>query len=1005
METEVGGFRGLDKYQDGFKWNVDTALEFFYQFIIPQDQSHSVIQRRIRAQLLRWVRSSKKWETNPTFKDNWDANTFNSINKQALDILFNTKLSDLNANRYYQIVEGKEPKEFKFTNDKIEALSKDGNTIEYEISYGKNFKANPKGLRVEDMEAYNQARNLLLNYDYQFELLKARFEQTKSEKVKKALQAKLKDLNKAKEDAEVLFENAKKDMFNDNITLRQVMNNDPIIEQFYSAVSLEPRTEAEKIALGILIETVEKTIDKDLYETKYKFITGNELTYEEFKKEVSDREAKYLKMLPLPLQVENKLTGVSTDEEELDINIKLESLLEKTMLNELAEEIKYPIEFSNEEIDSINDKEQFIEFIKSKDTQLVVSMLERAINNWSKVNIEPLVNAQAKFTIETKKLEERELDDIRDRPVKLSKDSIKEFIIYPFVNQSNRTNQNKIEVKLDEIETNKTKFKIPIVFPKAEVDFESAYARTIGATSRNVISSEVNIDTKRKNAPVKEGKIKINYVSRISNELAEVIPGISGDYQWKIIRDVLTNFYRAQKTTTEERLQNKVKKYITTDFIGKMEMIGDIITTVKKLQDDRLDKGDIINLSEYVPSSYFKKNGSFKFTRDELRDKVVKEFSEKQAQNFINKLTKFQKSMMAIIAFAEENEEIINLIDEENDDGKDLTTEEFEERMKNESAKLRDRQELLEEAEMEQRDEEGLMQGTEGETAGQQMMVDESFEDFDDLTTGKTFDLMKEEEFLDALQEMIKFQSDADILNNRLTLLRAELEQVEKTKAVNIQTDSFKKILNQWGELVGYDMTPLKNIIDNEIDEEKDDEGNFVNEQTKVKEKIKQERTKIESYWNETRQKDKFKEPTETVILALLGELDLENAIVDDLYDNVLFNNGKNGKVEMEMNNFEAQIDYAKNRILLKGEITWASKAESYVGYKIQRGRTKSFRMPIVVGTGLSDAQKKKVGGRRVAPTGRVQDFKLAGENTDPDRLEFLENIKSRTNVLMQAVR
>ena len=53
----------------------------------------------------------------------------------------------------------------------------------------------------------------------------------------------------------------------------------------------------------------------------------------------------------------------------------------------------------------------------------------------------------------------------------------------------------------------------------------------------------------------------------------------------------------------------------------------------------------------------------------------------------------------------------------------------------------------------------------------------------------------------------------------------------------------------------------------------------------------------------------------------------------------------------------------------------------------------------------LSDAQKKKVGGRRVAPTGRVQDFKLAGENTDPDRLEFLENIKSRTNVLMQAVR
>tara|TARA_Y100000592_G_scaffold101172_1_gene186361 strand:+ start:5735 stop:8746 length:3012 start_codon:yes stop_codon:yes gene_type:complete len=1003
METEVGSFRGVDNFEDGTKWNVDTALEFFYQFIIPQDQSKIGMQKSIRAGLIRWMRSKKKWDNNPTFKDAWDLDTFNSINKEAIDTLLDTKLRDLNNNRYYQQVEGEEqPKELKFSDRTIEIKDKDGNFKRLEVSYGRQFKANKKGLNVKDTDAYNIARNLLIEGKNELQALKLERDKVTGA-AKSAFTKKINDLTNSISETEAKFNEQLKTMYNDDVTLRQVIENSPEVEGFYSAVTLEPQTEQQKVALGILIENVEKTIDESLYNIKYSMITGKELSYNEFEKEVKAREATYLKLLAVPLIVQSRLTGIDEGKEELDINVQVDKLITigkddkgndiKPPLLELLQQIPYPITFSNEELDEITDQKGFVKFIKEKDIKTVVRLLDRALNMWQKKNLEPLINAQAKITVESTTLREAGKDDLSDRPVKMSRDTIEEFILDSFVNPDN------INVRLQEVETNKTKFKLPIEIKKKAVDFESGYARTVGGASRDIINSESVLDKEIN----KEGKVAINYTGNIPKDIVQKLPGISGDYQWKMIRDVLTNFYRAKTTSTQERLENKVKKYITSNLVGDMEMVAGIISNLKELQNERLEKEDIIDLSDFTTSSYLKDNGSFKFTVAELRKNLVEDFSLKKTDNFINKLTIFQKTMNKVVNFAMENEELIEALDEANDED-DLTEEEFREQAAQESTKLRVQQERLEEAEQEKREAEDAMQGTEGEAAGQQMMVDESLEDFDDLTTGKTFELMKEEEFLNGLQDLIKYDTMTSNLDNRLTLLRRELRIVNNTRDINISTDKFGTILNEWGEMVEYDMGNLQNLI-SQIDEEKDEEGNFVNDMTELKEDIKEERLLIEEHWNNKRQDSKFKKPERADMYRLLNALDLRKGLSEDLSKNKLFNDGRNGKVSIEIKDMEVQIDYAKSKLLLKGQVLWQSLAESYIGYKIERGKSKSFIMPKVTGFGLTQSQKTKIGGKRVTPSGRIQDIGLRGENTDPDRLEFVENIRSRMNVLIQAVR
>ena len=1016
METEVGSFRGIDRINEGYKWDKKTALDFFYQFIIPQDKSVAKVQRVIRRGLVKWVREKNQWANNKNYT--FDMSTFDSINKEALNVLLDTKLQDLNQNRYFAGTE--EPEEKAFADKTIERTKRNGEVENININYGRTFKENKRGLNIKDTEVYNQARNLIIESKNELQALKLERDAAEG-KAKTAYKSKITKTENAIAKNEKKYFDELKTMYNDDVTLRQVMNNDPLIQEFYSALSLEPETEEEKVALGLMIEVVEKTIDKELYERKYGLLTGKRLTYEEFKKHIAEVEAEYLNILAIPLVVTNKLTGVTRDEKGIEIPVDMDKLVEfkvqrrkydpkedktvadtnapsKTII-ELAEQLPYPIKMTSEDLGDISDKSEFIQFIKTMGKEEVISLVQRSVNLWAKKILEPLINAQADITITSTKTEERGKEDIEDRPVRMSRDTIEEFILQDFVNPDN------IEVNIKNTEITKTKFKLPINIKRKQVDFESAYARTVGGSSRNIISSELPVG-KTIN---KEGTVIINYQGEITGDILEKLPGIGGDYQWKIIRDTLVNFYRASSTTIEERLQSKIKKTITSGLIGDIEMIAGLIKDIKTivLEIEEEDDEDDFKIKNFKPSVFLDNNNNFKYTLSDLRDRILTQ-SKQQSNNFINGLGKMQLSMNAILEYVEENEKLMQGLEEAMDELTEDELTEEERRIKEQlaSQQLRTTQARQEEQEEAEREKEDAMQSTEGFGALAEAMTDKTMEEFDDDITGKTFLMMRDEDLLGLIKDVKKYSNTIESLNIKISQLKQDLSVIQETKDVNITTDNFKKILDEWSELTGYTkMKDLKDKID-QIDEEKDEEGNFVNDMTDLKEEIKEERFNIETFWNETKQTDKFKTPTKADMYRLINALDLRTGLSEDLLASKLFNDGRNGQVFIESKNLEVQVEYVKKKLLLKGKVKWVSEKESYIGYKIQSGKIQSYRMPKVPTMDLRPDVKKKIGGKRVGPTGREQDIPdLVGENTDPDRLEFMNQIKSRMNVLIQAVR
>ena len=135
METEVGSFRGVDKVNQGYKWDKTSALDFFYQFIIPQDKSISKVQRRIRRGLVKWIRDKSEWSNNKNIS--FDTSTFDSINRDVINILLDTKLQDLNQNRYFAGTE--EPEEKAFADKTIERVKSNGEVENIPINYGRTF--------------------------------------------------------------------------------------------------------------------------------------------------------------------------------------------------------------------------------------------------------------------------------------------------------------------------------------------------------------------------------------------------------------------------------------------------------------------------------------------------------------------------------------------------------------------------------------------------------------------------------------------------------------------------------------------------------------------------------------------------------------------------------------------------------------------------------------------------------------------------------------------------
>ena len=126
METEVGRFRGV--FEDGYSWDKDTALNLFYNFLMPNIVTSGgyVKQKLAKKGLISWATSKNEWERRvPRF----DIGTFDAINEDALNILLNTSLGDLNNNRYYQ-VEGEKTEPMSFDKPETSQVNRQTGEVE-----------------------------------------------------------------------------------------------------------------------------------------------------------------------------------------------------------------------------------------------------------------------------------------------------------------------------------------------------------------------------------------------------------------------------------------------------------------------------------------------------------------------------------------------------------------------------------------------------------------------------------------------------------------------------------------------------------------------------------------------------------------------------------------------------------------------------------------------------------------------------------------------------------
>jgi len=1043
METEVGNFKGLELITNGTQWDLKTALKFFYLYIIPIGNKSTGDAGDIRSRLVTWISKGKRgrWDNHPNF--NFDLDSFNQINKQAVDILLDTSLIDLNQNRFF---EADGAKEKWFTEPSITTTNAEGKKETTKFSFGQwNLGENVKGLNVKDNKKYQEYRNLIIASKNELEALKVEQNMAMGDSTQNAFSRKVNVTTKSIAELSEKLEDLKKPMYNDDITLRQVVANESIVKQFYSiggnvSTVIGEDNEA-KLALAVLRETVSRNLSESEYDELY---GGDDLSYDEFKKFITEKEEEYFKLLKIPFQIQTKLVGISKDNEVINITVAREKLIQEKhpenlklkgklvagkTLSDLADVTHFPIKMTNQP--DIESKEDLLNFIRTRgDIKQIDRLLYRVLNKYKKDVLEPLFKIRADITIETKGVEERGAGDLRQLPVRMSADTIEEFILnkvtdiknisYPKFKKSRaqavkRDKNKKIildkdgkSIKLFDkdknpvwdytvnmdmfFDTTKNKFKMPIDFKDIKMDFESAYAKTVNAGSRNAISGEKQHGRKIN----KKGTVVINSDPiSIPVSLFKQLPGLGAEEEWKHIRKTLTNYYSSSGTTSvEQRLAGKIKKTINPNMIDKLTDAISLVEEINEIQSDS-DIPDVINTEDFKTSYWLEKNGEFKYTLDDFKIKLAKD-SDTKGKNMERSLNKLSIILGKIIEYVEIHGEAIDETYEEFD--KEESDKEFNERR----AREREQREEETKREGEAANRRDIAEREEDEDTNRQALErgldpdQENVEDFViDLETGddkiternvKLLELLKELKD-DDLEEVDKIKEDLD-------KLRSDIKKIKKTKGINIKTGDFRKALNGWSETHDYDVEPLLKLIKNIKDGVKSEEQN------KIKGLIKKERLNMEEYWNEMKESKEFQVPEAGTFVRLIKEVNLGKVLAKELAENKLFNNGRNGLVTASANKLRIEVDYKARKLYVKGQIKWVSARESHLGFKIEH--TNIIPRERLHST-LDQTQKDNVG-KKISGKGRIQDDKQVGETQNKQRYDFYREVQNKMKVLQGAI-
>ena len=991
MKTYVGNLAGTD-IDKGDEWNLETALGFFYQFIIPVGRKELGTAKGIRSGLVRWVNSSRRWANDRDIgvgTDAFNLDVFNQINRKALDTLLSTTLGDLNQNRYFEGADNPEPKSF------TEITNKDGSKTIEDLGYGVNFGKNESGLLIADQDKYNLLRNDIIDAKVKLEEKQILMANAKG-KSKTAFRTQVVKCSRALQLLESQLEDYKKPSYDDNITLREVINNDPKTEKFYSVMSFEPETREQKIALGILRELVITEESKEKYEELYGEDSG--LSYEEWAKDVEAREAEYIKILALPFIVKQSMTGLTKNNKEIEIKVDMNELFEKelgggkkeagTKLTDLADNIMYPIKLPDGT--ELTDKSKFIQHMEKADSDTAYKLIKRVVKMWSDQVLEPLLNIRTEITV-VKSREDIKPKDTDIAPVRMSKETLQEFVIPDMVKLENV----KLPKKTDKLGTTKTKFKLPIEFKNIPLDFESGYARTIGASSKSVISQE-KVLNKKINA---SGTIRVKTSRPVPANLINSLPGISADIQWRYIKDTMLNYYRAEKQSVETRLANKVNKTVTRGMLSSLEQITEFIGELKTIQKEDTDD-DLFDLSKFSQNYWLKGNGNFKFSLSEFRNKLISD-NETTSGNLTSNILRLNAIITTILDYVEENESEINdYIDFiESDDSEEEAQERIAEQFQS-TQRAQRQAEAREESERE-RDEDS----SEGEEALARILSGEvDIDEYEDEETGLKFSTLNNMKIFNVLKDIQDKRREFDKINDSMVTLRRDIKNIQDTKGKNINSEDFKKVLNEWFEIVDYpnndpstfsDIKRITKLIDS-IDESLEPEA-----QASTKAAVKKQRNFMQEYWDEWKQRKEFQVPKLEDFTKIVRAMNLSDSLSSELVNELAFNDARLGMVSASSNKLFIEIDYSNKRLILTGKIKWVSERESYIGYGI---RDTNIEPKVTASLGMTPTQKK-LSGKRLSGKGRIQGEGLRGENTDTLRLDFLTDVKNRTSALIGALR
>ena len=280
-------------------WDIDQAVVIFYKFIMPRVKGNSD-QATIKQKIPRWLWNSKRWSDIPEFREAFNLEKFQEINKKALDKLENSSLSELAS----------EPTNFGADNtyrNNLLASAQDiteeqNSTLQIEVNkYEKDLKKLQKSLT--DLRA---TLNSIKDED-----------KNDIEERIKAQEEEISTATEYKELLELQQEEGKIHQFNDDIKLKEIAGplTSKQAHEFYSYLPLNPKSRQLAIALGYSISDVEfRELTEEEVAKKYPGVTKKQI--------LEERERLKQQYTQDPLQmktVTSTKTSFGKDREETEV--------------------------------------------------------------------------------------------------------------------------------------------------------------------------------------------------------------------------------------------------------------------------------------------------------------------------------------------------------------------------------------------------------------------------------------------------------------------------------------------------------------------------------------------------------------------------------------------------------------------------------------------------------------------------------------------------------------